>query len=318
MIHFLIHVLRLNVRYPSFIIINKYINTSVATVAIKGEFQAYMRRASGEGEGTKDVTGAQWQREHHVCKILRIGPSNSTCVICHLSLDWGFLWGSSTIDLRCTAWGQAAGLFWSAAAAAAGPPRLRTRPSWTSGSWCWEACAPSSTSSSGSETRSWPGARTDTWCAQSPPACAGSGTGWSETPSPAQEPAGGCRQCGTSWALLHCNRGWLEGGEKSHTQAKQAGVTGRVKAVLIQSYLVRPWTHSMRKKKSIKHVWVWWEITAALFVLTICPVSVYGHDLNVEMPSVQAFASRDRSSLEMINKNSGVGYYSLARLQWWR
>lgn len=104
---------------PSFIIINKYINTSVATVAIKGEFQAYMTRArtSGEGKGTKGVTGAQWQRqgerEHHVCKILRIGPSNSTCVICHLSLDW-VLWGgvhSGTIDLRCTAWGQAAGLF---------------------------------------------------------------------------------------------------------------------------------------------------------------------------------------------------------------
>lgn len=62
---FLIQVLRFNVRYPSFIIINKYINTSVATVAIKGEFQAYMKRArtSGEGKGTKDVTGAQWQRQ---------------------------------------------------------------------------------------------------------------------------------------------------------------------------------------------------------------------------------------------------------------
>lgn len=49
-----------------FMIINKYINTSVATVAIKGGFQAYMKRArtSGErGEGTKDVTGAQWQRQ---------------------------------------------------------------------------------------------------------------------------------------------------------------------------------------------------------------------------------------------------------------
>lgn len=41
----LIQVIRLNVRYPSFLIINKYINTSVAIVAIKGEFQAYMKRA---------------------------------------------------------------------------------------------------------------------------------------------------------------------------------------------------------------------------------------------------------------------------------
>lgn len=37
----------------------------VATVAIKGEFQAYMKRArtTGEGKGTKDVTGAQWRRQ---------------------------------------------------------------------------------------------------------------------------------------------------------------------------------------------------------------------------------------------------------------
>lgn len=63
MIHFCSKVLRLNVRYPSFIIINKYINTSVATVAIKGEIQAYMKRATGEGKGTKDVTRAQWQRQ---------------------------------------------------------------------------------------------------------------------------------------------------------------------------------------------------------------------------------------------------------------
>jgi len=53
------------VRYPSFIIINKYINTSVAFVANKGGFQAYLKRGktSGEGKGTKDVTGAQWQRQ---------------------------------------------------------------------------------------------------------------------------------------------------------------------------------------------------------------------------------------------------------------
>lgn len=44
-------------------IINKYINTSVATVAIKGEFQAYMMRTTAEEKGTKDVTGAQWQRQ---------------------------------------------------------------------------------------------------------------------------------------------------------------------------------------------------------------------------------------------------------------
>lgn len=104
----------------SFFHYNKQIyNTSVATVAIKGEFQAYMKRTTGEGKGTKDVTGAQWQRQGerdntHVCKILRIGPSNSTCVICHLSLDWVFSGDevrSCTIDLRCTAWGRAAGLF---------------------------------------------------------------------------------------------------------------------------------------------------------------------------------------------------------------
>jgi len=43
------------VRYPSFIIINKYINTSVAFVAIKGGFQAYLKRGktSGEGKGYK-------------------------------------------------------------------------------------------------------------------------------------------------------------------------------------------------------------------------------------------------------------------------
>lgn len=110
-------------RYPSLIIINKYINTSVATVAIKGEFQAYMKRGEDErrGKGYKGrdrgpMAEARGKRRTPcVCKILRIGPSNSTCVICHLSLDWGFiLWGgvgSSTIDLRCTAWGQAAGLF---------------------------------------------------------------------------------------------------------------------------------------------------------------------------------------------------------------
>lgn len=65
MIHFDPSPIRLNVRYPSFIIINEYINTSVATQAIKGEFQAYMKRArtSGEGRGTKDETGAQWQRQ---------------------------------------------------------------------------------------------------------------------------------------------------------------------------------------------------------------------------------------------------------------
>lgn len=39
---------------------------------------------------------------------------------------------------------------------------------------------------------------------------------------------------------------------------------------------------------------------------TLCLVSVYGHDLNVEMPSVQALASGDRSSLEMINKTAGL------------
>jgi len=83
------------------------------------------------------------------------------------------------------------------------------------------ACFPSSTSSSGSETRSWPGARTDTWCAQSPPACAGSGTGWSGTPSPAPEPAGGCRQCGTSWALLQCNWDWLEEKKAIHRHASR-------------------------------------------------------------------------------------------------
>lgn len=53
-------------RHPSFIIINEYIHTLVATQAIKGEFQAYMmraRRTSGEGKGTKDEAGAQWQRQ---------------------------------------------------------------------------------------------------------------------------------------------------------------------------------------------------------------------------------------------------------------
>lgn len=32
-------------------------------MAVKGEFQAYMRRMSGEEEGTKDETGAQWLRQ---------------------------------------------------------------------------------------------------------------------------------------------------------------------------------------------------------------------------------------------------------------
>lgn len=58
--------------------------------------------------------------------------------------------------------------------------------------------------------------------------------------------------------------------------------------------------------KTIKHFWVCWEITSALFVLLSSLVSVYGHDLNVEMPSVQALASRDISSLEMINKTAGL------------
>lgn len=37
-----------------------------------------------------------------------------------------------------------------------------------------------------------------------------------------------------------------------------------------------------------------------------CLVSVYGHDLNVEMPRVEALASRDRSSSGMINKTAGL------------
>lgn len=60
---------KFDVRYPSFIIINKYINTSVAIVAIKGEFQAYMKRArtAGRGKGYKGrdrgpIAEARWKR----------------------------------------------------------------------------------------------------------------------------------------------------------------------------------------------------------------------------------------------------------------
>lgn len=54
MIH-LIQVLPMNVRYPSLIIIDN-INTSVATQAIKGGFQAYMRSAK-MSEQVKDTKG---------------------------------------------------------------------------------------------------------------------------------------------------------------------------------------------------------------------------------------------------------------------
>lgn len=46
----------MNVRYPFFNNNRQYINTSVATQAIKGGFQAYMRSAKMSGQ-VKDTKG---------------------------------------------------------------------------------------------------------------------------------------------------------------------------------------------------------------------------------------------------------------------